>query len=176
MSRPWTPSTRCYGTCRAHCRGRKYIEHRTDGPHQCDDHEGDQCPRNNPQGCGRCRRMCKPHKCEGLSASTIRQIHRILSGALDRAVVWKWISVNPAEQADKPGLPIPNPQPPTPGEIASRRDSSALGTAPASALLHPQALCRRNRRAEDRDAAVSRKPDTDGARSPRTPLPRPARP
>lgn len=62
--------------------------------------------------------MCKPHKCEGLSASTIRQIHWILSGALDRAVVWKWISVNPAEQADKPGLPIPNPQPPTPEEIA----------------------------------------------------------
>jgi integrase len=105
-------------TCRAHCRGRKYIEHRTDRPHQCDEHEGDRCPRNNPQGCGRCRRMCKPHKCEGLSASTIRQIHWILSGALDRAVVWKWISVNPAEQADKPGLPIPNPQPPTPDEIA----------------------------------------------------------
>ncbi|WP_344116806.1 GntR family transcriptional regulator [Kribbella alba] len=53
-----------------------------------------------------------------MSASTIRQIHWILSGALDRAVVWKWISVNPAEQADKPGLPTPNPQPPTPDEIA----------------------------------------------------------
>jgi integrase len=100
-------------TCRAHCRGRKYIEHRTDRPHRCDEHEGDRCPRN-PQGCGRCRRMCKPHKCEGLSASTIRQIHWILSGALDRAIVWKWISVNPAEQADKPGLPIPTHSRPHP--------------------------------------------------------------
>jgi integrase/DNA-binding transcriptional regulator YhcF (GntR family) len=105
-------------TCRAHCRGQKYIQHRTDKPHQCDEHIGDRCPRNNPDGCGRCRRMCKPHVCEGLSASTIRQIHWILSGALDRAVVWKWISVNPAEQADKPGLPTPNPQPPTPEQVA----------------------------------------------------------
>ncbi|GAA1597584.1 hypothetical protein GCM10009789_59370 [Kribbella sancticallisti] len=105
-------------TCRTHSRGRKFIEHRTDRPHQCDEHEDDRCLRNNPQNCGRCRRMCKPHKCRGLSASTIRQMHWILSGALDRAVVWKWISVNPAEQADKPGLPIPNPQPPTQDEIA----------------------------------------------------------
>jgi integrase len=100
-------------TCRDHCRGRRYIQHRTDRPHQCDEHEGDRCPRNNPEGCRRCRRVCRPHVCEGLSASTIRQVHWILSGALDRAVVWNWISVNPAEHADKPALPTPNPQPPT---------------------------------------------------------------
>lgn len=105
-------------TCRDHCRGRKYIQHRTDKPHQCDEHTGDRCQRNNPEGCRRCRRMCRPHACQGLSASTIRQIHWILSGALDRAVVWKWISVNPAQQADKPGLPTPNPQSPTPEEVA----------------------------------------------------------
>jgi len=28
-------------TCRDHCRGRKYIQHRTDKPHQCDEHVGD---------------------------------------------------------------------------------------------------------------------------------------
>ena len=89
------------------------IQHRTDRPHQCDEHEGDRCPRNNPEGCRRSRRVCKPHVCEGLSASTIRQVHWIVSGALDRAVVWNWISVNPAEHADKPALPTPNPQPPT---------------------------------------------------------------
>jgi integrase/DNA-binding transcriptional regulator YhcF (GntR family) len=105
-------------TCRDHCRGRKYVQHRTDRPHQCDEHVGDGCPRNNPEGCRRCRRLCKPHVCKGLGASTIRQIHWILSGALDRAVVWKWISVNPAEQADKPGLPTPNPQPPTAEQVS----------------------------------------------------------
>ncbi|WP_406046595.1 GntR family transcriptional regulator [Kribbella sp. NBC_00889] len=61
--------------------------------------------------------MCKPHVCKGLADSSVRQIHWILSGALDRAVVWKWISVNPAEHADKPGLPPPNPQPPTADEV-----------------------------------------------------------
>lgn len=104
--------------CRIHCQGRKKdIEHRTNRPHQCDEHVGDRCPRNNPEGCRRCRRMCKPHVCNGLADSTVRQIHWILSGALDRAVVWGWISVNPAEHADKPGLPSPNPQPPTVDEV-----------------------------------------------------------
>lgn len=61
--------------------------------------------------------MCKPHVCKGLADSTVRQIHWILSGVLDRAVVWKWISVNSPEHADKPGLPPPNPQPPTTDEV-----------------------------------------------------------
>ncbi|MFI5731059.1 hypothetical protein ACIA49_13120 [Kribbella sp. NPDC051587] len=105
--------------CRIHCRGRKKdIEHRTSRPHKCDEHEGDRCPRNNPNGCQRCRRMCKVHVCKGLADSTVRQIHWIVSGALDRAVVWKWIAVNPAEHADKPSLPPPNPQPPSVAEVA----------------------------------------------------------
>jgi DNA-binding transcriptional regulator YhcF (GntR family)/site-specific recombinase XerD len=33
-------------------------------------------------------------------------------------VVWKWISVNPAEHADKPAVPRPEPQPPTTEEAA----------------------------------------------------------
>jgi len=91
--------------CRVHCQGRnKDIEHRTNRPHQCDEHVGDRCPRNNPEGCRRCRRICTPHVCKGLADSTVRQIYWILSGALDRAVVWGWISVSPAEHADKPGL------------------------------------------------------------------------
>ncbi len=72
--------------CRLHCDGKTFIEHRTAVPHQRDEHEGNRCPRNNPQECRRCRRMCKPHVCKGLGASTIRQIHGILSGALGRAV------------------------------------------------------------------------------------------
>ncbi|GAB1645704.1 tyrosine recombinase XerC [Krasilnikovia sp. MM14-A1259] len=85
--------------CRDHCDGRRYVQHRTPRPHECDD---------------RCRR----HACVGLSVSTIRQIHWILSGALDRAVRWKWIAINPAERADKPALPHPDPQPPSVDEAA----------------------------------------------------------
>jgi integrase len=115
-------------TCRDHCRGRKYIQHRTDKPNQCDEHTGDRCARNNPEGCRRCRRMCRAHTCEGLSASTIRQIHWILSGALDRAVVWKWISVNPPSKPDNRGCPRRiRSRPPLrePGSPCTRRRSCA---------------------------------------------------
>src|SRR4051794_6945435 len=85
--------------CRDHCGGRRYIQHRTARSHTCDE---------------RCRR----HFCRGLADSTVRQIHWILSGALDRAVRWKWIAVNPADIADKPPLPHPDPQPPSAQEAA----------------------------------------------------------
>ncbi|TDX03093.1 tyrosine-type recombinase/integrase [Kribbella sp. VKM Ac-2566] len=102
---------------RLHCDGKAFIEHRTAVPHQCDEHEGNRSPRNDPQEGRRCRRMCKPHVCKGLGASAIHQIHWILSDALDRAVVWGWIAVNPAEHASKPGLPTPDPHPPTVDEV-----------------------------------------------------------
>ncbi|WP_203927987.1 tyrosine-type recombinase/integrase [Virgisporangium ochraceum] len=85
--------------CRDHCGGRKYVEHRKAGEHVCTD-------------------KCRPHVCRGLSPASIRQIHWILSGAFARAVRWRWIGVNPADQADKPGMPAPNPHPPTSTEAA----------------------------------------------------------
>jgi integrase len=105
--------------CRAHCGGRRYVEHRTKVEHRCDEHRGAPCSPPRPLGCRACRRMCRPHVCEGLSASSIRAIHWLLSGALQRAVVWKWISVNPAENAAKPSLPTPEPSAPTPEEMAT---------------------------------------------------------
>ena len=85
--------------CRDHCDGRRYVQHRTDRPHDCDV-------------------RCQPHVCKGLSDSSVRQVHWILSGALDRAVRCKWIAINPADHADKPALPHPDPQPPTAAEAA----------------------------------------------------------
>lgn len=81
-------------TCRAHCRGRKYIEHRAQDEHDCD---------------GRCR----PHQCRPLADSSIRQIHGILSGACKRAVRWRWLGTNPIDQAEPPSPARPDPQPPT---------------------------------------------------------------
>ena len=57
----------------------------------------------------RCRGQCsgrptRGHTCQPLAPSTVRQIHRILSGALGRAVRWRWIAVNSATQAEPPGL------------------------------------------------------------------------
>jgi integrase len=66
----------------------------------------------------RCREHCigrKPpgHVCRGLADSTVRQIHWIISGALDAGVRWKWIAINYASQARKPAVPKPNLKPPT---------------------------------------------------------------
>jgi integrase len=47
-----------------------------------------------------------------LAASSVRQIHAILSGALTRAVVWGWISHNPARLASPPSREQADTQPP----------------------------------------------------------------
>jgi len=85
--------------CRSHCRGRRGVQHRSDRPHACD---------------LRCRR----HVCRPLSAWTIRKIHFIISGAYQRAVRWKWVTINPAPQAEPPSAPPPDPRPPTADEAA----------------------------------------------------------
>jgi integrase/DNA-binding transcriptional regulator YhcF (GntR family) len=85
--------------CRDHCDRRPRIDHRMKGPHQCD---------------GR----CTSHQCRPLSNGSVRYIHFILSGALKRAVRWRWIATNPIAQAAPPPQPKPNPQPPTAEQAA----------------------------------------------------------
>ncbi len=85
--------------CRTHCSGRRQVDHRTSGPHECD-------------------HRCGPHKCRPLGPTTVRHMHFILSGAFKRAVRWRWVSVSPIGQAEPPASPTPNPEPPTPAEAA----------------------------------------------------------
>ncbi|WP_442791935.1 tyrosine-type recombinase/integrase [Micromonospora sp. NBC_01740] len=85
--------------CRDWCGGKAYVKHRVEGEHTC-------------------TAKCRPHVCKPLSASSVRQIHWILSGALSRAVRWRWIAVNPAGQAEPPAPPHPDPQPPNPADAA----------------------------------------------------------
>ncbi len=80
--------------CRSHCSGRRSFQHRTDGPHACDE-------------------RCRPHECRPLAASSVRHIHFLLSGAYTRAVRWRWVAVNPIGQATPPPAPRSNPQPPS---------------------------------------------------------------
>lgn len=86
--------------CRDHCGGRKFVSHRTQGEHECDD-------------------KCRPHTCKPLSNGTIRKIHWCLSGAFKDAIRWKWITINPLDQAESPKGPTSNPKPPTPEEAAA---------------------------------------------------------
>jgi len=67
--------------CRAHCDGRPFVEHRTAGEHTCD-------------------AKCRPHTCRPLAASSVRQVHFCLSGALKRAVRW-----GPPQRSDTTPLP-----------------------------------------------------------------------
>ncbi|MGH3568912.1 MAG: tyrosine-type recombinase/integrase [Pseudonocardia sp.] len=87
-------------TCRAHCDGRPFIEHAVNGPHECTE-------------------RCKPHACRPLATSTIRKVHFCLSGALTRAIRWRWISVNPLDQAEPPRGATGDPHPPTPEQAAA---------------------------------------------------------
>ncbi|MEU2703109.1 MULTISPECIES: tyrosine-type recombinase/integrase [Micromonospora] len=85
--------------CRDWCGGKAFVKHRVEGEHTC-------------------TAKCRPHVCKPLSASSVRQIHWILSGALSQAVRWRWIAVNPAGQAEPPAPPHPDPQPPNPADAA----------------------------------------------------------
>jgi integrase len=86
--------------CRAHCDRQSRIDHRTPRPHTCD-------------------RRCREHACSPLAPSSVRQIHFILSGALKRAVRWRWIASNPIDSAEPPAAPRPNPTPPSPADAAN---------------------------------------------------------
>lgn len=77
----------------------------------------------------RCRGLCdgrpRPdHECSPLSASTVRKIHNIVSAALEQAVRWRQLGVNPASLAMAPTPQRPNPDPPTAEEAAA-----IIGTA-----------------------------------------------
>jgi integrase len=85
--------------CRDHCDRKPRTDHRTERAHVCDE-------------------RCRPHVCRPLGDSTIRQIHFILSGALRRAVRWRWIGTSPIGQAEPPSAPKPDPRPPSAADAA----------------------------------------------------------
>lgn len=72
----------------------------------------------------RCRELCSGrkragHECRPLANNTIRKVHYILSAAFDRAVRWRYLSVNEAEVAEPPAFHRSEPDPPTPEEAAA---------------------------------------------------------
>jgi len=86
--------------CSRRCDGRPFTEHRTVNDHDCS------------------VRRCPAHVCRPLSASTVRQVHAIVSGALTAAVRWGWLPFNPAETARIPAKVRPAPDPPSPADAA----------------------------------------------------------
>ena len=82
-----------------------------------------------------------------LAASSVRQIHAILSGALTRAVVWGWISHNPARLASPPSREQADTQPPA-VEDAARLLSTAAAEDPELGLFLRLAVVLGARRGE----------------------------
>jgi integrase len=98
-SRPYEKLYAELRVCRRRCRGRSFVEHRTPRAHECDV-------------------RCALHACQPLSASSIRQCHAVLSSAYAAAVRWGWVPVNPMGTVQKPRIPTPNPDPPSPEDAA----------------------------------------------------------
>lgn len=87
--------------CRELCSGRPFVEkHEAAGRHDC------------------ARAGCRFHECKPYAASSVRQIHAILSGALSAAVRWGWIAYNPMPAVKPPAKKRPQPHPPTPEQMA----------------------------------------------------------
>jgi integrase len=86
--------------CSRRCDRRPFVEHRASGVHDCTE------------------LGCSPHRCRPLAASSVRQIHAIISGALSAAVRWGWLPFNPAETARLPARLKPQPHPPGPRDAA----------------------------------------------------------
>jgi len=71
-----------------------------------------------------CRDLCDGrraagHVCRPLSSSTVRKVHYIIRGSLDRAVRWQQLGVNRAELVDPPAPAPTEPDPPSPEEAAA---------------------------------------------------------
>jgi len=78
----------------------------------------------------RCRQLCngRPpagHTCRPLAASTVRKIHFILRGSLERAVLWRHLGVNKAALTVAPPPAPSTPDPPTADEAAQRGQPKA---------------------------------------------------
>ena len=69
-----------------------------------------------------------------LKASTVHEVHAVLSGALKQAVVWGWIGHNPAKLATAPSVEKADVQPPQ-AEDAAPLLSAAHTEGPELALF-----------------------------------------
>jgi integrase len=92
--------------CRARCDGKPFVVHKKRGDHDCADSE------------------CAPHTCDPMAASTVRQIHSIISSVMSAAVRWGWIDSNPAKIAKRPRQKPPEPDPPSPTDAARLVDKA----------------------------------------------------
>jgi integrase len=87
--------------CKGLCNGKPFVErHAEDEKHDC-----------HVAG-------CRWHTCKPYAASSVRSLHAILSGAMNAAVRWGWITYNPMPSVKLPAKKRPQPRPPTSAQMA----------------------------------------------------------
>jgi integrase len=111
--------------CRHRCRnGEPAVDHRTAVEHKCRTVRHKRRPGRPGRELHDCATAscivvkCPPHRCRPMAASSIRQVHWIISAAMAAAVRWEWIRSNPADTARKPKQRAPQPEPPSAAEAA----------------------------------------------------------
>jgi integrase len=111
--------------CRHRCRdGVPGVDHGTAGQHDCRSIRHKRRPGRpgpEPHDCARAGCVvveCPPHRCTPMAASSIRQVHWVISATLVAAVRWEWIRANPADSAKKPKQRVPQPEPPSAADAA----------------------------------------------------------
>jgi site-specific recombinase XerD len=111
--------------CRRRCRdGEPAVDHRTSAVHDCRSIRHKRRPGRpgpEPHDCAAAGCVfveCPPHACRPMAASSIRQVHWIISAVLAAAARWEWIRSNPADNAKKPKQRAPQPEPPSASEAA----------------------------------------------------------
>jgi integrase len=92
-----------------------------------------------------------------LKASTVHEVHAVLSGALKQAVVWGWIGHHPAKLATAPSVQKADVQPPQ-AEDAARLPAAAVEESPELGLFLRLAVILGARRGE---LCALRWPDID---------------
>jgi len=82
-----------------------------------------------------------------MTASAIRDVHAVLSGAFEQAMVWGWISHNPVPLTTPPSVEQPDTRPPEPGQ-AERLIETAMAEDPELGLFLVLAVVLGARRGE----------------------------
>jgi integrase len=72
----------------------------------------------------------------GLAPATVRQVHAVIRRALRQAVLWGWISTNPAANATRPRISKTSPSPPDVQQVAQLLEAASASDPELGRFMH----------------------------------------
>lgn len=85
---------------------------------------------------------------EGLRPATVRQVHAVVSSALNQALKWGWVGANVAERAPPPPVRRRTLKPPTPDDVIRLIEAAKTSRSPELGLFFHVAAVTGARRGE----------------------------